>query len=375
MTAVTSGNIVFSPGALDHFAISAISSPKTAGTAITGITLTAQDANSNTVTSFVSTVAYSGTAGITGTSASFTSGVLSGVSVTPTVAGSGLTFIVTGSSKTGTATITTVNKGSTSVVVASSGNPSGYQDSVTFTATLPAAATGSVVFLTNGAALSTNAISSGSATSTATTLLPRGTNAITAQYAGDGNYLGSTNNLSGGQVVTNHPPVAGVTTIYRTAGLRLKIAWSDVTNNWSDSPDGDPVTLTSMSLVTTNLINLTTNSTYIFYTNSPNVNDQITYTINDGQGGTNPGVINVVITPFVTGQLTGSITVSGSSVTVTNYGIPTFTYVTQRSTNLVNWVSIATNTVSSSGVINVTDNFSDLGVPPASAYYRLGWAP
>ena len=332
--------------------------------------------NNNTATNFVSTVTYGGTAGVTGTSAAFTAGVLSGVSVTPTVAGSSLTVTVNdGSSHTGSATITTVNKGSTSVVVSSSKNPSGFKDSVTFTATLPAYATGNVIFKTNSVALSTNAISSGLATSTATTLLPRGTNTITAQYVGDGNYTGSTNTLVGGQVVTNHPPVAAPMTVQRTAGLRLKIAWSDVTNNWSDSPDGDPVTLTSMSLVTTNLINLTTNSTYIFYTNSPNVNDQITYTISDGQGGTNTGVINVVINPFVTGQLTGSITVSGSSVTVTNYGIPTFTYVTQRSTNLVNWVSIATNTVSSNGVITVTDTFSDLGGPPASAYYRLGWSP
>src|ERR1019366_6768324 len=117
-----------------------------------------------------------------------------------------------------------------------------------------------------------------------------------------------------------------------------------------------------------------TNSTWIFYTNSPNVNDQITYTISDSQG-TNTGVINVVINPFVSGQQSGAVTIVGSSVTVTNYGIPTFTYVTQRSTNLVNWVSIATNTVLSSGVINVTDTFGDLGGPPASAYYRLGWSP
>jgi len=66
-------------GALDHFAISTIPSPQTAGTAITGITLTAQDANNNTVTGFVSTVTYSGTAGITGTSAAFTSGQLTGL--------------------------------------------------------------------------------------------------------------------------------------------------------------------------------------------------------------------------------------------------------------------------------------------------------
>jgi hypothetical protein len=376
-TTTTSPAFAITPGAINHFTISAISSPQTVGTAFIITTITAQDVNNNTATNFASTVAYSGTAGITGTSGAFTLGVLNGASVTPTVAGSSLTVTVNdGAGHTGSATITTVNKGSTSVVVSSSKNPSGYKDSVTFTATLPAAATGNVVFLTNGAALSTNAISSGSATSTATTLLPRGTNAITAQYAGDGNYLGSTNNLSGGQVVTNHPPVAAPMTVERTAGLRLKIALSDVTTNWSDSPDGDTVTLTSMSLVTTNLINLTTNSTFILYTNSPNVNDQITYTISDGQGGTNTGVINVVINPFVTGQLTGSITVSGSSVTVTNYGIPTFTYVTQRSTNLVNWVSIATNTVPTNGVINVTDNFSDLGGNiPISAFYRLGWSP
>ncbi len=107
--ATKTGTSIFdvNPGALDHFVISTISSPQTAGTAITGITLTAQDANNNTVTSFSgggNTVTYSGTAGITGTSAAFSSGVLSGVSVTPTLAGSGKTFIVTGSTMTGTST-------------------------------------------------------------------------------------------------------------------------------------------------------------------------------------------------------------------------------------------------------------------------------
>ncbi len=98
------------PGALDHFLISAIPSPQTAGTAITGITLTAQDLNNNTVTSYTSTVTYSGTAGVTGNSAAFSAGRLASVSVTPTLAGSGKTFIVTGSGKTGTSTFT-VNPG------------------------------------------------------------------------------------------------------------------------------------------------------------------------------------------------------------------------------------------------------------------------
>jgi hypothetical protein len=68
---------------------------------------------------------------------------------------------------------------------------------VTFTATLdgaPAAAdkpTGDVVFLANGVPFSTNALVIGVA-SASTTTLPQGTNAIAAQYAGDGNFSAST---------------------------------------------------------------------------------------------------------------------------------------------------------------------------------------
>ena len=98
------------PGPLDHFLISAITSPQTAGSAIPGITLTAQDLNNNTVTSYTTTVTYSGTAGVTGSSAAFSAGRLTGVSITPTLAGSGKTFIVTGSGKTGTSTFN-VNPG------------------------------------------------------------------------------------------------------------------------------------------------------------------------------------------------------------------------------------------------------------------------
>ena len=107
----TSGTLTGSPvlftatataGSLDHFAISTISSPQTAGTAVTGITLTAQDATNNTVTAFNGTVIFSGTTGITGTSASFTSGQLTGLSVTPSIVGLSQTFIVTASGKTGT---------------------------------------------------------------------------------------------------------------------------------------------------------------------------------------------------------------------------------------------------------------------------------
>jgi len=105
----TEGGITVNAGALDHFVISTISSPQTSGTAIAGITITAQDANNNTcdtgANAFTGTVTYGGTAGITGTSSSFLEGVLSGVSVTPLTAGIGKTFTVAASGKTGSATI------------------------------------------------------------------------------------------------------------------------------------------------------------------------------------------------------------------------------------------------------------------------------
>jgi len=112
---------------------------------------------------------------------------------------------------TNTSSTLTVNKTSTSVVVRSSENPSLYGESVNFTATLPLDATGVTIFRTNGVWFDTEALSDGLAVSMATSLLPSGTNTLSAEYAGDGNYLGSTNALPGGQVVTNPLPVVGVT--------------------------------------------------------------------------------------------------------------------------------------------------------------------
>ena len=176
----------------------------------------------------------------------------------------------------------TVNQAGTSVGVASSENPSGYQDCVIFTATLPSDASGSVMFLTNSVLFNTEGLSGGSAKTT-NCALPRGTNTITAQYAGDSNYIGSTNDLAGGQVVTNHPPVAAPMTVTRTAGTVLTIALADVATNWSDA-DGDTVTLSGINLVTTNgvtlfPINLTTTWTAPMSSPTPPTSAMTTATI------------------------------------------------------------------------------------------------
>ena len=107
--------MTFTPGALDHFAIGAITSPQTAGTAFS-IGITAQDANNNTVPGFGGTVDLTTTAGTISpaTSGVFSSGVLASQTVTVTGAGSGKTITATdhaGSGKSGTSAGFIVNPG------------------------------------------------------------------------------------------------------------------------------------------------------------------------------------------------------------------------------------------------------------------------
>ena len=196
-------------------------------------------------------------------------------------------------------------------------------------------------------------------------------------------------------VSANNAPTANVMNVLRTPDQAVLIALSDIATNWNDL-DGDTVRMTAYDTTTTNGVyltplSLTTDSSgyltsgLLGYTNTvptPNLNDQFTYTISDGYGGTASGTVNIVVSPFVAGtqtisgqQTTNSI--NGSTFTVTYYGIPGYTYLLQRSTNLFTgalWVDIATNTIGNGGVTNVIDNFSDIpGGHPNSAYYRVGW--
>src|SRR5207249_2101464 len=114
----TSNTFDVNAGALAKFAISTISDPQTAGTAF-GITITAQDANNNTVTGFTSTVNLSTTAGTISpaVSAVFASGVRTeSVSVTQAGTGKTITATRTGGSETGTSNSFTVNPGAPAAV-------------------------------------------------------------------------------------------------------------------------------------------------------------------------------------------------------------------------------------------------------------------
>jgi Bacterial Ig-like domain (group 3) len=87
-----------------------------------------------------------------------------------------------------------VNKaGTTSDVLTSSLNPATYGVAVTFTATLPTNATGTVTFLDNGTSIGTGTLVGGVATFTISNLTVQ-SHPITASYPGDSNYASTTSN-------------------------------------------------------------------------------------------------------------------------------------------------------------------------------------
>jgi hypothetical protein len=268
-------------------------------------------------------------------------------------------------------TTANITAGTTLAALTSSENPSGFHDLIAFTETLPADATGTVSYFTNGVAFTSGSLNAGVVTSGSLTNLVRGTNVITAIYSGDGNYLGATNSLS--QVVTNHPPQTGYFTFSVTNGISLKLKLSSLLSACIDV-DGDPISLVGVSS-STNGMPIFTNSTLLLFQNTNLVNDQFSYTVTDGQGGYATGQVAVVsvLAPF-SGQ-NASLTPAGGTNYLTCYGIPGYKYEIQRSVNFLTWVNIATNTAAFNGTIPVIDRFKDLGGPPASAFYRLLWVP
>ena len=111
------------------------------------------------------------------------------------------------SAATSTPLSQSVNKATSTVTLTSSFNPSTFGASVTFTATLPVDATGTVTFLDGTTTLGTGTITSGVAT-LATSSLAGGTHSISAQYPGDSNYSGAFSTVS--QVVN---PVSSTVTL------------------------------------------------------------------------------------------------------------------------------------------------------------------
>jgi hypothetical protein len=101
----------------------------------------------------------------------------------------------------------TINMADTTTTLVSSINPSTWGQSVTFTVTVPAGATGYVRFYDDGSILGTSAISGTTATFDIDTLSV-GSHPITATYLGDANYNSSTSSVLDQQVDKADPGLA-----------------------------------------------------------------------------------------------------------------------------------------------------------------------
>ena len=179
------------------------------------------------------------------------------------------------------------------------------------------------------------------------------------------------NLTNNGTLVVNRSPTAGTITYYRPSGVSYKIKISDLITNVSDA-DLDAVTFVDNGAATTNGLTITGNATYIFVPTN-NVNDAFTFRARDDRGGTNTLTVKITIAS-VTGQGQTVTLGTNSTVTATFYGIPGSTYVAQRATNVfftLGFTNLSTNIAPANGVFDVTDNFSDLGAVPDSAFYRL----
>jgi large repetitive protein len=127
---------------------------------------------------------------------------------------------------TSAAVTETLNKAATTTTLASSLNPSVSGQAVTFSAQVSAsAATGSIQFKDGANLLGTVTVSGGSA-SLAVSSLSVGTHSVTAVYAGDLNYTGSTSAALTQTVTAAIPGAATNLTATAASSSQINLAWT-----------------------------------------------------------------------------------------------------------------------------------------------------
>jgi hypothetical protein len=259
----------------------------------------------------------------------------------------------------------------------SSPNPSLPGSNVTFTATVtnavpggPAPA-GNVQFKTNGVPLGDPVALDGSGVAAfITNSLPHGSNTVSAEYAGDSNFLGMTNSIV--QVV-NTPPTAPQTNAGATQNQPLVLLNGKLLTLAHDA-DGDTLSITSAGPTSTNggTVSLSsTNLTYVPVTNFVGT-DLFSFVVSDIYGGSATGTVQVTVTsanvPSPNIVVPPAYDSGSGTFSVTFAGIPGYTYTVQSAPSPTGpWSFLKTATAGTDGQFEVTD--TELPPPPAR-YYR-----
>jgi hypothetical protein len=313
------------------------------------VTSSANPANSGVTVTFTDTLPTSVTGTVTFTSGGSTligtSNVVNGIATISTstlsVGNTTITATYSGDGNNNASVdslVQAINKGTPSMSMTSSANPSLINQSVTLTATLPSSATGSVTFSNGGAAFGTSPVTNGIATF-ATSNLPLGSNSISADYSGDSNYNAASASLT--QTVNKATPTITVTTpgpsifgnnVTITATVPSGVTGSIVFTNGATSL-GTATISSNTAFVTTSILPVGSNTITASYSGDSNYNpatggvvqivnkasplSTLTSSLNPAPGGA-----SVTLTDTLPTNVTGTVTFT---VGATNLGTSTVT--------------------------------------------------
>ena len=261
----------------------------------------------------------------------------------------------------------------TTGLVTSTPNPSLPGQPVSFTLTLGAVApgagtpTGTAQFRIDGTNVFGPLALGGGVAGYSTTSLSHGLHIVGAEYAGDGNFIGTTNALAANQLI-NTPPVAGPDVVQRDPITGVKVSIAALLSNDSDA-DGDPLTFLGASATSANGGTVVSNGGWVFYTPAPGFTntDTFTYLISDGWVAPVTGVVTVNIRTNTGPSPNLTITDLGSgSYALLGDGIPDRTYRIQFSDEPqgTNWQTLGTAPADPYGIFQ----FNDINGSPQRFY-------
>lgn len=201
--------------------------------------------------------------------------------------------------------------------------------------------------------------------------LPHGFNAMTAEYPGDGNFLGVTNVLAKA-VLVNTPPLPGPDRIERSAWEGAKVMIQAMLQNDSDA-DGDHLNFYGVDPVSSKGALVTVREGWVLY--EPPLGlaepDSFAYYVSDSLGGPVSCWVSVSIREEPGSPPNLEITEGGQgTVLVLGSGVPGYTYQIQCTTNVGShdWATIGLVTADFLGNFR----FSDTNVTE-QRFYRSRW--
>jgi subtilisin-like proprotein convertase family protein len=170
-------------------------------------------------------------------------------------------------------------------------------------------------------------------------------------------------------VTVNRLPVAQNNGGATIQGQALMIQVGKLLANDSD-PDGDPLTVISVTATSTNGGSVVLGGGKVTYTPLPSFvgTDRYSYTISDGRGGTATADVEVLV---LSGSLPSlnqiALIPTPNGFLIRFAGIPGYSYQIQRASTVTGpWSTITTQTAPLHGIIQ----YEDVNPPPGTGFYR-----